>query len=428
MSQSTPPPGLFDRLRRFDPAVLPILVAAVVLVGAVIWLLGRPLPPPAAAVDPRLPEQVAALRAEVERLQGVQSRIAALEGRGGPDLRPLEGRLAALEGRTGPDVAPLAAGIAAATGRAETAERRLTAAEERLGALQRELAGRPVVDPNALAPRAALDQLSGRVEALARETQGAAAQSAGRVQAAEQAIAGFAGRVAANEAGLAARTQAIEAQAGRIGALEQAMNSRIQALEANITQRLQALEGQLQQRGAALEQQGQRLQALEGTAGRLAALEGRSARLSAIDSVRAALEAGRPLGEALRPLQDPPAPLTRFAGTAPPTEAGLRLSFEEAARAGRAAGEPQGSGVLDSAAQRLGGLVTVRRGEEVLWGDAAAAEIERARRAVEAGDLEGALRFLQRLSAPARQAMAGWIGQAEALIAARAALRQMAAG
>ncbi|WP_237217887.1 hypothetical protein, partial [Falsiroseomonas oryziterrae] len=88
----------------------------------------------------------------------------------------------------------------------------------------------------------------------------------------------------------------------------------------------------------------------------------------------------------------------------------------------------QGGGVLDSAAQRLGGLVTVRRGEEVLWGDAAAAEIERARRAVEAGDLEGALRFLQRLSPPARQAMGGWIGNAEALIAARAALRQMAAG
>jgi len=84
--------------------------------------------------------------------------------------------------------------------------------------------------------------------------------------------------------------------------------------------------------------------------------------------------------------------------------------------------------VLDSAVSRLSGLVTVRRGEEVVWGDAAAAEIERARRAVEAGDIEGALRILQKLSPQARDAMKDWIGQAEALVAARAAIRQMAAG
>jgi len=84
--------------------------------------------------------------------------------------------------------------------------------------------------------------------------------------------------------------------------------------------------------------------------------------------------------------------------------------------------------VLDSAVSRLSGLVTVRRGEEVLWGDAAAAEIERARRALEAGDLEGAVQRLGRLSAPAKEAMRGWISQAEALVAARAALRTLAAG
>jgi len=146
--------------------------------------------------------------------------------------------------------------------------------------------------------------------------------------------------------------------------------------------------------------------------------------------VRGALEAGRPLGEPLRALPNPPEPLARFANAAPPTEAALRLSFDDAARAGRAAGEParEGAGVLDSAVSRLSGLVTVRRGEEVLWGDAAAAEIERARRALDAGDLDGALRFLARLSPPAREAMRGWIGQAEALVAARAALRQAAAG
>jgi hypothetical protein len=84
--------------------------------------------------------------------------------------------------------------------------------------------------------------------------------------------------------------------------------------------------------------------------------------------------------------------------------------------------------MMDSAMARLSGLVTVRRGEEILFGDAAAAEIERARRAVEAGDLEAALRHLARLSPAAREAMRAWIGQAESLVAARAALRQMASG
>ena len=76
----------------------------------------------------------------------------------------------------------------------------------------------------------------------------------------------------------------------------------------------------------------------------------------------------------MRPLANPPEALARFAGAAPPTEAALRLGFEDAARAGRAASEPPaGTGVLDSAVSRLSGMITVRRGEEILWGDAAGA-------------------------------------------------------
>ena len=107
----------------------------------------------------------------------------------------------------------------------------------------------------------------------------------------------------------------------------------------------------------------------------------------------------------------------RFAEAAPPTEPALRLSFEEAARAARAASEASrdGQGVLDSAVTRLSGLVTVRRGQEVVWGDAAAAEIERARRALDAGDLDGALARLARLPAAAQEAMRPWAEQARAL-------------
>jgi hypothetical protein len=108
----------------------------------------------------------------------------------------------------------------------------------------------------------------------------------------------------------------------------------------------------------------------------------------------------------------------------------LRLGCEQAARAARQASEParEGQGVVDSAVSRLSGLLTVRRGEEVVLGDAAGAEIERARRALEAGDLETALRHLGRLAPPAREAMRSWLAQAEALLAARAALRQIAGG
>jgi hypothetical protein len=450
MSPPKTPQTFLDRLR-FDPAVLPILVAGIVLVAAVIWLVARPLPTPASS-DPRIVDQMTALRAEMARLEGLTSRVATLEGRTGPDLAPLrealgtatgraealERRIAALEERAPPDLAPLREQIANATGRT-------TALDERLGALQRELANRPALDPNAVAQRATVEQLASRVEALQRELQSVqqaaqqtqqlgqrltAAEQATqqamqqdqqlgqRIAAAEQAMSGFAGRVVANESAIAARGQAADALGNRIAQLEQQLGARIGALDS-----------QLAQRGQTIEQQAARIAAVESAAQRISALEGRSARLAALDAVRAALESGRPLGDALGQLQNPPQALTRFASATPPTEAQLRLSFEEAARAARAASEPPASsGVLDSAVSRLSGLITVRRGEETVWGDAASAELERARRAVEAGDFEGALRILQKLSPQAREAMRQWISQAEALVAARAAIHQMAAG
>ena len=379
MSPPASSPSLLDRLRRFDPTVLPILIAALVLIGAVAWLLARPLPQPA---DTRAAEQLSALRAEIARLEAVPGRVAALEARAAPDLTPLREALAATE-------------------------RRAAALEERLAVASREAM-----------PRAALDQLAGRIEALARDVAAGDAEARQRIVALEQAIGGFAGRVAANEAALAARTQTIETQNARIVAVEQALAAR-----------LVALEGQLAQRAQAGEQQAQRIAALESLAQRLAALEGHAARMATLDALRVGLDAGQPLGAALRPLASPPEALARFATTAPPTEAALRLGFDDAARAARAASEPPaGGGVRDAAVARLSGLVTVRRGEEVVWGDAAGAEIERARRALEAGDLEMALRHLGRLSPPAQEAMRSWLTQAQALVAARAAIRQLAAG
>jgi hypothetical protein len=341
MSQPTPSPrGEGPKAFRLDPAALPIAVAGLVLVGAVLWLLGRPMPEPAPAPD-----------------AGLAARIAALEARPAPELpppapnlAPLTARLVALEARpaAATDLGPLAARIAALEGRPA-----------------------PVIPP---------------------------ATDLGPLTA----------RLAAAEATLAQRAAAAEAQAGRLTALEAA----------------------LAQRTAAAEAQAARLTALEAMAQRLTALEARAARLAALETLRANLEAGRPLGAGLAALPNAPAALARFATAAPTTEAALRLGFEDAARAGRAAsdGARDGASTLDAALSRLGNMVTIRRGEDVVWGDAALAEIERARRAVEAGDLEGALARLARLSPPAKEAMKAWIGDAEALVAARAALRALAAG
>jgi hypothetical protein len=153
---------------------------------------------------------------------------------------------------------------------------------------------------------------------------------------------------------------------------------------------------------------------------RLSAAEARTERLAALEALRGRLEAGAPLAPALARLgAEAPAALARFRDAGAPTEAALRLAFEAALREARArAAEARPAG--------LGSLFTIRRGDQVLWGDAAEATLERARRALEAGDLAAALAQLRELPEAHRAAFAAWTSQAEALAAARAALRELA--
>jgi len=417
MSQ-TPPPSVAERFRRFrlDPAALPILVAAVVLVGAVAWLLARPLPQESGrAPDPALTGQITAL----------EQRLAALEGRGGPDFAPLETRIAAAEQAAREAATRPAADTSEFAPRSALEDFAPRSALEDLAprsALE-DLAPRSALEGLAprsalenLAPRAAVEALGQRVDGLAQRAEAAIQQEEARATASSARIEGVARELAT-----------------RLGTAEQAQSQvgeRLGTLESRLTERLAALDAALSERRAENTAQAARIQELEGQAQRLAALEGRAGRLATLDQLRAALEAGAPLGGALGTLREAPAALTRFAAVAPPTESALRLAFEDAARAAHAASDParQGQGVLDSAVSRLSGLVTVRRGEEVLWGDAAAAEIEKSRRALEAGDLQGSLPPLRRLSPAAQAAMQPWVEQAEALIAARTALRALAAG
>jgi hypothetical protein len=144
-----------------------------------------------------------------------------------------------------------------------------------------------------------------------------------------------------------------------------------------------------------------------------------------LQAAGAALDAGQSLG----PIPGAGPALARFASTAPPTPASLRLSFAAAAQAAHAASQPGGNGdepFLTRAWTRAQQAVTVRQGDKVLVGDPSAGIIEHARMLLDAGDIAGALNTLDGLPPSAKAAMAGWMAQAKALVDARAALADMA--
>jgi hypothetical protein len=369
MSDPSPAPK-----RRLDPLLLPLFAGGAVLVLALAWLLITPRPnaPPLPSLGP------------------LEARLAALEARPGFNATPIETRIAALEARpraTAPDLAPLIA-------RLESLEARLTALEARPA---------PSLDTAGLAPRALAETLATRLD-----------------------------RITERQDALAARMQAGDAEAlRRTEDLARSLLTRLEAAEKQEAERIAAagaaLEGRLAGAESAL---GARMQALEAAQTRIAGIEARATRLQAIAALRARLDAGQALGPSLGAFPNAPAALSRFASAAPPTEAALRLSFEDAARAARAASEParEGQSILESASARLAGLVTIRRGETVIWGDEAAAALEAARRALEAGDLPGALGKLAPLPPNARAALGAWEAEAQALLAARAALLTLAGG
>jgi hypothetical protein len=314
-----------------------------------------------------------------------------------PNLGPLESRLAGLEARltalearpraAAPDLTPLAT--------------RLEALEARLGALEARPA--PSLDVSGLAPRALAETLATRLD-----------------------------RLTERQDALAARLQAADAEAlRRTEDLARSLLARLEVAEKAEVERIAAagaaLEGRLAGAESAL---GTRLQALEAAQTRISAIEARANRVQGIAALRARLDAGQALGPTLTAFPNAPAALSRYATANPPTEAALRLGFEDAARAARAASEPakEGQSILESASARLAGLVTIRRGETVIWGDEAAAALEAARRALEAGDLPGALGKLAPLPPAARAALSGWEADAQALLAARAAIVTLAGG
>ncbi|MBS7810645.1 hypothetical protein [Roseococcus pinisoli] len=380
-----------------DPAWIALFVAALVLLAVSTWL-ARTRPDSRAEATP-----AAVVPNPLEtRLTELTARLAANEA-----------ALAQLRARPAGDPAALAA-------LAQRIERTRTTDSEALDARLKTLED-------------GLSQRTGAADvALGRRIE-AVEQNATRQAEADQALGR---RMDMVEQGLAHRAEATQAEIRRIEAAERglaertagelALTRRVEAIDQSGAQRAAQIEQTVTQRLAALDQSTtQRLAPLQDALSRLSAAEARTTRLGAVDALRTLLDAGQPLGTALPGLGSaPPAPLARFATATPPTEAALRLSFEQAVRQARAIpASPQ-----ESLTARLNSLLTVRRGDEVIWGDASEVQIEQARRALEAGDLDATLAALGRLPEANRQALRGWIDEAQALVAVRAALRSLAAG
>ncbi len=382
-----------------DPAWIALALAALVLIAVSAWLAqSRPAPERRVEAEPT----VAAPNPLETQLAELSARLAASEA-----------ALAELRARPAGDPAALATlGRQIEQGRATAAQAldaRLKTLEDglaqRIGESTAALGRRLDAVEQATSQRADADQATGRrLEALER---GMAERTAG-------------------ELAVTRRIEAVDqAAAQRAASAEQATAQRLAAIEQSTTQRAAQAEQSVTQRLAALDQStNERLAPLQDALRRLSAAEARTNRLGAIDALRTLLDAGQPLGAALPGLgAAPPEPLARYATASPPTEAALRLSFEEAVRQARTATTAQ-----ESLTTRLNSLLTVRRGDEVIWGDSSEVQIERARRALEAGDIEGAVAALGSLPQANRTALRAWIADAEALVAARAALRSLAAG
>ncbi len=368
-TENAPPP-----VDRRSPLLVALAILALIVVvgGIALWRQG------AAAAD-----QVAAMQA---KLDAADSRLARLEARpAAQDPRPLEQRLTALEARQSTDLRPVEQRVAALEAR-PTPD--LHPLEQHVAALE----ARPAPD---LGP---LDQ---RIAALEHKPVPEATLDA----ASQKQLAALSGRID----GIAARQDQLGTQA-------QADAARMREQLAATDQKAAAAAGAVSAAAARADKAGSDV----------AALTQSEAKIARLQEAAVALGTGRPLGT----IPGAPPALARFATTAPPTEAALRLSFAAAADKALEAGQPARDGTpfwsrVWSRAQS--GLV-VRQGDRVLVGDVVTGILEHARHQLDAGDLAGAVTVLDGLAGPAAAAMAPWRAQAQSLLDARAALLTVAHG
>jgi hypothetical protein len=167
-----------------------------------------------------------------------------------------------------------------------------------------------------------------------------------------------------------------------------------------------------------------RVTTLEGAENSAAGVASRVSKVARLQDAALALNAGKPVGD----IPGAPPALAKYATVAPPTEAQLRMTFPAAERAALAAEQPDltGAPFWQRVWEKTQGLVTIRRGKQVVVGNESAVALSDARAALDAGDLGKAVAALGSLSDAPKKAMAGWLSDAQSLLAARAALASMA--
>lgn len=360
-----------DRSQRKRTDFLPLLylLGFLVLAGSLLYLWQNPSLP--AGVQ----QEAARVDTLQTQLQSLNDRLAQVEQRPAPSpppsLAPLEARIATLERRPVPAPTPPAA---------------------------------PPVDLGPLKT-----QIDGAVSKQTADMQDVTT----RLGAIEGQLTAVQKQQASDKQGVTTRLDAVE---GQLAAAQKQQASDLQGLATRLNGRLDATDSRL----AVVEKQG------GGIAGQISGITEREQRISRVQTATAALQAGQKLGD----IPGAPPALAQFAHDAPPTEAGLRLSFNNAAEAAQHASQPA---IMDNQpfASRLWTraqqAVTVRQGDRVLLGDPVSGVLAHARQALDAGDLAGAIATLNGLAGPAAAAMADWVAQARALLDARAALASMAA-
>jgi hypothetical protein len=221
---------------------------------------------------------------------------------------------------------------------------------------------------------------------------------------------------------------------GKISARVDALDGRV-ADQTQLASRLDTLSGRIESLSGR-DQSGQdankqqldaltsRVAALELKAGSLDAVTKRLNRIARLQEASFSLASGHPIGD----VPDAPEALSRYARAAPPTEAQLRLRFPHAEQIALAAKQPDESDApfIGRVWERAQGLVTIRRGDDVVIGNPSAITLSHARVALDAGDLAGAVEAIQALKGQPEQAMADWLTQAKGLLGARSALAEMA--
>lgn len=261
------------------------------------------------------------------------------------------------------------------------------------------------------------------------------ANAQSELQAANAKLAALDSRLKQVEARPAPPPAASPADVQKLASRIEILENRQNADPAQVAQRLDVMAGRIEGLNGRLQTgQDQTKQQFDALSDRVASLEkaannasnvqSRLDKLARLQDAQLALNAGKPVGD----VPDAPPALAKYAHQAPPTQAQLRLSFPQAAQAALAAEQPDlaKAPFAERVWEKAQGLVTVKRGDDVVVGNQSAVALTTAKNALDAGDLAGAVDAVSKLAPAPKQAMADWLGQAQSLLAARQALASMA--